>query len=219
MTCHDTEHLWNERLDARGDDPEGLASALDAHAEACPACAEAGVRYRRLQAAIEGLVPLVVAGGPGLVDRLRQVQESNRRSVLPIARSAWLSAAAALLVAGLIGLRAGTSVVRPPAQPAPSAPTRSLADALADATTATIDLARETSAPAGRVGRVVLASTTIGDGESPLMLRVPSVVPTADILRSVGGRVGAGVKPLSGSARGAFGFLLRSAPIEPGDPR
>ena len=84
--------------------------------------------------------------------------------------------------------------------------------ALADATSATIDLARETSAP---VGRVVLASTRITASEPSLPLRVPSVVPTADVLRSVGNRVGAGVKPLSGSARGAFGFLIRSAPVEP----
>jgi hypothetical protein len=37
-----------------------------------------------------------------------------------------------------------------------------------------------------------------------------AAVPSADVLRSVGDRVGAGVRPLSGSALHAFGFLLPS---------
>jgi hypothetical protein len=47
-------------------------------------------------------------------------------------------------------------------------------------------------------------------------------VPSADVLRSVGDRVGAGVRPLSGSALRAFGFLLPSdaagAPEAPAAP-
>ncbi len=35
-------------------------------------------------------------------------------------------------------------------------------------------------------------------------------MPSAEVLRSVGDRVGAGVRPLSGSAMRAFGFLLPS---------
>jgi len=152
------------------------------------------------------------AASPEFVERLRNVQE-----ILPIQRHSpvsgrvWLSAAA-LLFAAVIG----RWVMMPPAghAPEPTAQNESLtlAGALADAASSTLELARETSAPAGRVGRAVFASASasLPDAETP----APdvSVVPNSRVLRSVGGRVGAGVRPLSGSARNAFGFLLRTAP-------
>ncbi len=215
MNCRDTERLWNERLDARIALCPDLDAALDAHAATCPACAQVAARYQTLLKALR-MWDLVPIASPEFVDRLRNLP-TDRPDVIPfsrphlIPRLAWLSAAAAVFVAVVIGWRIGRVADKPGIEPqvVQSAP-RSISDALADATSATWELARETSAPAGRVGRVVLASTTLPNADSPLSLRVPAA-PTTEILQSVGVRVEAGVRPLSGSARQAFGFLIRTA--------
>jgi hypothetical protein len=220
MNCRDAERLWNELIDAGDSAPEELEQALEAHAASCAACAPVAARYRVLRRAIGAWSPMSAAS-PEFVERLRNVQDvlpMPRRS--PVSGRAWLSAAAALLVAGVIGR---WMMMTPPGHaPEPASPTGSLtlAGALADAASSTLELARETSAPAGRVGRAVFASASasLPDAETP----APdvSVVPTSRVLRSVGGRFGAGVRPLSGSARNAFGFLLRNAPgDEPDAPK
>jgi hypothetical protein len=220
MNCRETERLWNELIDAGDAAPEGLEQALEAHAVSCAVCSPIAVRYRVLRRAIAAWSPMSAASAE-FVERLRNVQEIlpiQRRS--PVSGRVWLSAAAALLVAGVIG----RWVMMPPGGhvPEPSAPTESvtLAGALADAASSTLELARETSAPAGRVGRAVFASASASLPDTETSAPDISVVPTSRVLRSVGGRVGAGVRPLSGSARNAFGFLLRTAPgDEPEAPK
>jgi len=224
MTCRDTERLWNDLLDARGGHPAAMESELEAHAAACPACAGVAARYRALRRAISAWAPPPVAA-PEFVDRLRHARPGRSSSPSPVParrpwsvrRPAWLpvaAAAAAAIVVGLVVRRGVPAGGGPEGVPAPQAPHRSIVEALADATSATIDLAREASAPAGRVGRVVLSSGASPEADAPLALRA-SVGPSTDILLSIGDRVGAGVRPLSGSARQAFGFLLRSTAGEP----
>ena len=109
----------------------------------------------------------------------------------------------------LLGLAAARGLWRPVAGPAidpapdPSA-TRPLGDSLAEATSATWELAREASAPAARIGRVAWIEAP---APSPAIGVAPPS-PSPGVLREVGSRVGAGVRPLSGTARNAFGFLL-----------
>ena len=219
MNCRDTERLWNERLDARDSTRPDLDSALAAHAAACPACAAIASRYRALLRALDEMTP--PATFPEFVGRVLRAVEEDRapadrgvvplRSRMPIPHGARLAAAAILIVASTIALWAvpmGKKDDRLAEVPTPS-PDRSLADALAEATSATLDLARDASAPAGRVGRAVLASAAIPSASAPM----PEVAvgPTSEVIQSVGGRVGAGVLPLSGSAQHAFGFLLPTA--------
>jgi hypothetical protein len=110
--------------------------------------------------------------------------------------------------------------------------------ALAEATSATWDLARSASEPAARISRDVLDATTQGDsipneaakspsstaptgeieGLASLSVRVPSLDPLAPnastastVLQQVGDQLSAGVRPLSSTARHAFGFLLGPA--------
>jgi hypothetical protein len=78
---------------------------------------------------------------------------------------------------------------------------------VADATAATWDLARETSAPAARIGREVVSSSAFAE-TGTLALPVPAL---PFVLPAVGDEVQRGVNPLSGSARHAFGFLLGPA--------
>lgn len=121
----------------------------------------------------------------------------------------------------------------PGVERAPGAPP-ALDRALAEATSATWDLARSASEPAARISREVL-DVTVRNGDEPadgparsatteparrdgglaaLSVSVPSLGADAagasDVLRQVGDQVSAGVEPLSSSARHAFGFLLGS---------
>jgi hypothetical protein len=214
VTCHDFEALWHARLDARDAAPAAVERALEDHAAACPACAAIGARYRTLAVALQawGAPP---SAPEGLAARIVAAYEVERcRAVRLPARSVWpWAVSAAVLVAGVFGLRwarqprdDGAPVVAVKASPRP------LTLALADATLATLDLARETSAPAARVGRQMLASVA-AEGEGPALVLPTAPEPPADVLQSVGEGVNQGVRPLSGSARHAFGFLLGPAPV------
>ncbi len=107
--------------------------------------------------------------------------------------------------------------------------------ALAEATSATWDLARSASEPAARIGREVLdvtarsgrptverpvdpsmtASAGTSGGLGNLSVSFPSLDPLGSdaaeasaLLQQVGDHLSAGVQPLSSTARHAFGFLL-----------
>ncbi len=236
MNCQDFERYWNEWLDAEHDTAFGVAANrslndlpsrtdLDAHAASCPACAAIHVKFDTLRTAIAAL-PAPPAPSPEFVARLHEVAKESPRTLLAFpSRNRWLiTAAAALVVLGVT-----LAVVRPWTQ-AEKAPVlvahnevepRSITAALAEATSATLDLAREASAPAGRVGREVLSSAGLPDASnSDISLDIPAA-PSSDLLNSVGHSVGEGVKPLSGSARQAFGFLIRATTgeaVEPASP-
>jgi len=211
MNCREYERTWHEWLDARGGAPAGSARARARaeHEAACAACRAKGGGYRALIRAIGAIGPapavprgfagrfapggdLAVAAGP----RLRR-----RPGGWGYAAAA---AAATALVAGLVAVRGGR-VDR--AGPAVAAGRRPLTAALAEATSASWELARVASAPAARVGRDALGGAA--DLEIPTLAVGTAAGPDAPrALRAVGGGVQAGVGPLSGSARHAFGFLL-----------
>jgi hypothetical protein len=219
MTCRDTERLWNELLDAREAPRPGLESRLEAHAATCPACAAVAARYRALRRALATWMPAAVP--PEFAARVvrsveaeadvRPVEVLPLRRPMAIPRGAWLAAAAVLVASAIalwtIPLGTRDKLTDAPTPP-PAAGSLDLSDALADATSATLELARDASAPAGRLGRDVLAAGLPSAAAPEVEV---AAVPSAAVLRSVGDRVGAGVRPLSGSARHAFGFLLPSS--------
>ena len=118
--------------------------------------------------------------------------------------------------------------------------------ALAEATSATWDLARSASEPATRIGREVLDATAQTDrnavvpsvslstsvsadpdgGPASLSVSVPSLdflgsdaaAGSSTVLQQVGDHLSAGVQPLSSTARHAFGFLLGPPPARTGSP-
>jgi hypothetical protein len=216
--CRRFDLLWNAALDARGAADAGdLERALEAHEAACPRCRAAAEGYRRLRRAIGALPPLQPPPAD-LVDRVLAAHEAGpgRARWDRVARPLrWAAAAAVLLAAAGIGARvwrgpagAPPTVVRGPV--APAVAPRPLADALADATAATLDLARTTSAPAARVGRQVLASA-VQETEPPSLSGPWPESADPGVLKSVADGLQQGVGPLSGSARRAFGFLLGPA--------
>jgi hypothetical protein len=105
---------------------------------------------------------------------------------------------------------------------------------MADATTATWDLARTTSEPAARLGRRFLDAAIRTDAPDaavpnafssaaawPLPSVLRTVAPAAassDLLQGVGDELSAGVRPLSARAREAFKFLRTPLPRRGGDP-
>jgi hypothetical protein len=225
-SCGDFDRGWNDLLDRRGAPAPGAEAALAAHAAACPSCRDraAGFEALRLALADRALAPAAPAD-PALTARILDAWRAEvaapagrpfRPTLAPLARAA---AAALVLALGLgLLLRGGRIAPPAPAGPPPlagAAPARPLAETLADATAATLDLARETSAPAARLGRLVLASAGPGPVAAAgpdLPVALPaSVVPSAEVMESVG----AGLRPLSGSARHAFGFLLGPAAVPP----
>ena len=111
---------------------------------------------------------------------------------------------------------------------------RALNVALAEATAATWDLARSASEPAARISREVLDAATRSDqtpdeltsNSGPGPVRATVSVPSLDslvpdtaagaMLQQVGDHFTHGVRPLSDTARHAFGFLLGTTLTKPG---
>ncbi len=223
MTCRQSERLWNELLDARDEPRPDLESVLEAHAAECSACAAIAARYQTLRRAIAVREPVAVpADFASQVVRASKVGRPSGgilaiRRPLANSRAFWLSAAAVLVASAVVfwtvPLGKRDDLADAPTPP-PAAAGLDFSDALADATSATLALARDASAPAGRLGRDVLAG---GLPSASPPWPEGAAVPSADVLRSVGDRVGAGVRPLSGSALRAFGFLLPSGAAEAPD--
>jgi hypothetical protein len=240
MICRDFERLWNERLDARDAVAPDEGHPLAAHAAGCAACRPIHERYLTLSQAIRVASPLP-APPQGFVARVLAAAEIEQLGLAEVAFGArpWriarrfvpLAAAAALLAAVWIGRDAwtgrdrgaspqiGANIVVVNTQPADR---DDLALALADATSATWQLARAASGPAARVGRQMLDATELPETPTPDSLALPvSIEPAAEVLERVGARVNAGVRPLGGSARNAFGFLFSSSADDraPAPPR
>jgi hypothetical protein len=225
--CRTYRQLWNLILDRDRDGAAepSLSVEIERHEAACASCRALGVGYRGLVRGLQGWT-LPVAAPEGLADRvLARCQEEPVRGTLALflspARLAMTSAAAAALLIGVgLGIR---YLASPPASAPISVATREpgrgeLTEALERATTATLDLAAVTSAPAGRVGRLVLASSGLAGGGEKLAVTTPrprALDAASDVLRTVGDGVQGGIRPLTGTARHAFGFLLGPSPAPP----
>jgi hypothetical protein len=229
MNCVEFEDRWNEVLDARLVGPSDLEHRLEEHAVSCASCRSISTRYQTLRQAIEALGPPAAPSAESsaklLAMMLAAPVPAPRRPARRLVRFAWvpLATAAALLILVRPGGTTRREPIATPTSPSPSiatppAPFRPIALALNDARTATIELALEASAPAARIGLEVL-----GDRESSHDLasnparRVDGGLapPPSELIQSVGERLNASVRPISGSARHAFSFLLGPPPLPP----
>lgn len=233
----------------------GLERALLDHAERCPDCRRVAARYQLLRRAIGAWhsPPVVPAD---LADRILAADaeapassawavgecKPERWGPLIVTYSSIL--AASILMAVVFRWFAGHERANRPTLPSPSvaiadrlhsvgssssapiAGSRALNRALAEATSATLDLARFASEPAARISQQVLdaasnsaarmAEAGIAGRERGGGMPTPafdSLAPDAGAMfQEVGDRLAAGVAPLSKSARRAFGFLLGPGP-------
>jgi hypothetical protein len=257
MTCREFDRRWNELLDGcQGnragsalEEPDRSEQLLAAHAAKCARCREAAATFEVLRTAIRAWGPPPPAPA-GLVNRVLAELET---STWPARRMhAWRWVAAASIAASLLAVvvvhrlvSSGGAIARRPApieqrdrQPidekSDRVDYRALNTALADATLATLDLARAASEPAARVGRQLIdaaarpetgghdapadaagTSTTMAVTVPSLDLLAPDPAATAAVWQQVGDGLASGVRPLTTTARHAFGFLLGPPPVRP----
>ena len=221
MNCVDYEELWNELLDARLVGPSELERRLEEHAGSCARVERSRLVTRRF-ARWSGPSDRLPAPRPSRPARLLALMDAAQvrarpRPIRRLVRFAWipLSTAAALLVIVRLGgttrpepIAPSMTVVTPPT---PVAFFRPLDSALDEGGAGTIELALEASAPAARIGREVLGDRGAGGDLAPAPAGPVDddlATPPSDLIQSVGERLTASVKPISGSARHAFGFLL-----------
>jgi hypothetical protein len=214
MNCHDLERIWMARLDAGATSPNLVENGEAAeHLVACPACQSRVEGFLALELATTRpsesptLTPLEVER---LVRMVEQEQDRQRR-LQPVRVLFWVSGVAAALIVGSVFMRNRPVPLRNRAHTetvlAPDQSAQRLPEALAQATTATLQLARSSSSPAARLGALVFESTSVPSPEIPNGLEV-QLSPSEGVLESVGSGLGTGMQPFAGSARRAFGFLL-----------
>lgn len=209
MTCDDFLAGWNVRLDDPGSFANDCAETLDAHAASCEPCRRLASGFRLVAsrrpppAVPEGLSERVLTAWSAS-------HRQDRRNRAP-GRWAWAAGLAAAAVALAIFVpwtpRAGRDAV---VVLKPTPKTRNLSSALARATSATLDLAREASAPAARLGLDVYDASLPGEIAWPVGIE-PSSAPS-ELFQSMSRKVNSSVVPLSGSARRAFSFLIAPSP-------
>ena len=218
MDCREFEDCWNELLDARSPAGPAMDPGLEAHASACERCRAISSGYQVLRQAVSSW-PSPPAASARSLERLYALTVPSAPPVLARRnlKRYWVPLASAAAVFALVWL-GGFGRTQRPLPVSPSKPevvaARPLGAALAEATEATIDLAREASAPAARIGREVLefeeAAVSARPSKPDAAEEVASTA--SEMLQTVGEQVNAGVRPISGSARHAFGFLLGPAP-------
>jgi hypothetical protein len=237
VNCSEFEAEWNRRLDAAraglvplfADDPEAAA-----HASACADCRAATIRYSVLLQAI-GALPPPQPHDPALTARILATwgEQEEPRTIAASPHAGWrrpairYAAAAALALVcfgGLMAVRDRLAVRRPaelvattPApisatatRPAPAA--RPLNEAFSEAASATLSLARESSAPAARIGRDMIGSAAEAVGPVLATTDETDADPRPPLLDRLGGGVPSAAGPWSTPARNAFGFLVPRLP-------
>ncbi|WP_169974071.1 cupin domain-containing protein [Tautonia rosea] len=235
MTCREVERYWELRLDEvrSGSSPEvseGIPSELASHLSVCARCRTRVAGCSTLAQAIIALEPprppadlsaRVLAAvqtdrAPGTLP-MRPV----RRGSTPIVRRCAMAAAVLLVVFGLRSILSPRELVdlKPNRLPPPAAPvmtvdasSRRLTESVAEMAEVTVALARRTSEPAARLGREMLESAT--ESSSRLEATVPKTVegPTDGMVKGIGTRLEAGMRPFSQPTRSAFSFLVPSFP-------
>ncbi|MDX2035383.1 MAG: hypothetical protein SFX72_01930 [Isosphaeraceae bacterium] len=216
--CRTVRNAWNDRLD--GASRPGLdLSTVEAHLVECSGCRE----YVEGMRLIEQLLAIAPPESPRplfhaqLLELAESAVREKRGSINGGTRLAMqLSGVAAGLVAALLLTR---GVLMPPPDPVPvdesvvaAELSARLPEVLELASAAGIEFVQEASSPAARLGAVVFGSEQPAGPELPSAVHVP-LPDSGGMIESVGRRVGGGMKPLAGSARKAFDFLL--GPVEP----
>ena len=215
LGCREFDRLWNERLDDRAARPAapGRAARMAANAAGCESCRCRAAVYAQLESSFGAAATLPPPASAAAVERWL-VAASAAPTGAPrrgLVRAAWRLAAAAAVAAGVMVGTQGMLPLLFPIEPAPRARADQSAsllfeEAFGEATTMTLDLAREVSAPAARIGSEALgwhadrpAATLTSNDRPPGGALAGPARDSAEAGR---------VELISGSARHAFRFLI-----------
>lgn len=180
-TCRESWLKLMERMDARrvetSEPPDDGDAEWNAHRSQCADCREAWAQSRVLLQALETAPSAAPAPPAGFADRTLELWRAENANVnaprperrprlrfaapRPRARI-WLSlaASAAAILAVAIGLDRNPQQLADVPRPVAEAHVRPIDQAVASAGTATLDLAKETSAPVLRVGQRMFRSAS-----------------------------------------------------------
>lgn len=232
LTCREFETRIHQFLDRRSIDPITIDSKAARHGEECASCRAKYQEYLLLDRALRSRIEAAPSSkSPEFTDRVlarlaAEEARSSRRLIFPWAIGA--AAAASVLVAAVATFQfqsrphhikdqqsktALTNDDKSKPAPIALAPTAIApmgADSIAEATSATLELARLASAPAARLGGEWFRTSAVERDSNRVVERVSLGRSASKVWRKLGDGVQAGVEPLSSPARRAFGFLLDS---------
>ena len=235
MTCREVEHFWERRLDevrsgTSMEASEGLPSELTSHLSLCAQCRARSVGFSALAQAITALD--TPSPSAGLSARVLAAVEADRspqrlrmrpirRESATLVRRFTVAAAVLLAVFGLRAIRSPREIVDPkpdrlPPQATPlvtvEETSRPLTETVAEVAEVTVALARRTSEPAARLGREMLESATESSSLAEEPTPEANEVSADRMVKGIGSRLEAGVRPFTQPTRSAFSFLVPSFP-------
>ena len=205
MTCGDYMAHWNDCLDAATPPSPILRARWIDHEANCPDCRRLGIVYEALSKTLPTPRP-----SSSMAGRILSAWEHSALdpAILPLIPRWRRSAAVLAVLAASAVIAAVVRFAPPPArvQPEATPASRPWDVALADAASATLELARETSAPVARIGQDVLVASRVDRDPTPSRA-------SGTMVESVSRNLSEGIRPIEGTARRAFSFLL--APERP----
>ncbi len=211
MTCPDCRRRLHERLDGV---PASDVAGLDAHLAACPDCHALFAAVGRLEVGLRALTPPRPPADLGGRVVGRVLADRRRRARRRRALFAGLAVAAGLLLTlTLLARKSGTPDVvhGPTVTPPETAPTPSLRDNVAEATSAVASLTRRTAGETAEGSRLLLPDLPLPATDDAGL--ADALEPSAESLREAGHGVGAGLEPVTNSARRAVALFLRDLPV------
>lgn len=231
LTCREFEARVHQFLDRRSIDPIAIDAIAARHGSECASCRTKYQEYLLLDRALRSRTEAAPSKSHGFTDRVlarlaAEEARSPRRLTFPWAIG--VAAAAGVMVAVVATFQFDSrrhhikdqqsktaSISDDKSKPATIG--RDLIaipplgeDSIAEATSATLELARLASAPAARLGGKWFRTNAVELDSHRVVERVSLGRSASKVWRKLGDGVQAGVEPLSSPARRAFGFLLDS---------
>ncbi|GIW88970.1 MAG: hypothetical protein KatS3mg108_3294 [Isosphaeraceae bacterium] len=201
--CRRFELAWQQRFDDQSfhSAPPGDHPDWSGHLAVCPSCRSLDQRFRLLERALAARPPQEPVA-PSLSLDLEQPSRRLTPASSRLSRLTPVAAAAALLTAVFTNpLPSGR-----PTPPVPTPPLRPIPETVADASSASWELARLASENASRLGLDLLTALRPVAPPSP----TPPPLEPAHLVEAVSRGLDQSVRPLARTAIRAFDFLVPS---------
>ena len=231
LTCREFEARVHQFLDRRSINPISIDAIAARHGSECASCRTKYQEYLLLDRALRSRIEAAQSKSHGFTDRVparlgAEEARSPRRLKFPWAIVVAAAAGVLVAVVATFQFQAGPHHIKDQqsktafinddiSKPATVGRVSNAVaplgeDSIAEATSATLELARLASAPAARLGGEWFRTNAVELDSHRVVERVSLGRSASKFWRKLGDGVQAGVEPLSSPARRAFGFLLDS---------